>query len=90
MFVVTFIIHITYIYMTKKYTEFELPPVVHVPEKLQVEVVDVVVDLLPVALHQLCVAHQLLLHRNTAVVSSTRSYTRINNQSNWMMTKLLY
>lgn len=36
-------------------------PVVQVPEELQVEVVDVVVDLLPVALHQLCVAHQFFL-----------------------------
>lgn len=40
-------------------------PVVHVPEKLQVELVDSVVDLLPVALHQFCVVHQLLLQRNT-------------------------
>lgn len=36
-------------------------PVVHVPEELQVELVDRVVDLLPVTLHQLCVVHQLLL-----------------------------
>lgn len=41
------------------------PPVIHVPEKLQVELVDGVVDLLPVALHQLCVVHQLLLHTHT-------------------------
>lgn len=40
-------------------------PIVHVPEKLQVELVEGVVDLLPVALHQLCVVHQLLLHTNT-------------------------
>lgn len=43
-----------------------MAPVVHVPEKLQVELVDGVVDLLPVALHQLCVAHQLLLQKHTA------------------------
>ena len=36
-------------------------PVVHVPEELQVGLVHHVRDLLPVALHQLCVAHQLLL-----------------------------
>lgn len=39
-------------------------PIVHVPEKLQVELVYVVVNMLPVALHQLCVGHQLLLQRN--------------------------
>lgn len=44
---------------------FLSPPVVHVPEQLQVELVDGVVDLLPVALHQLCVVHELLLQRNT-------------------------
>lgn len=38
-----------------------LSPVVHVPEELQVGLVHHVPDLLPVALHQLCVAHQLLL-----------------------------
>lgn len=43
-----------------------MAPVVHVPEKLQVELVDGVVDLLPVALHQLCVAHQLVLRKHTA------------------------
>lgn len=40
-------------------------PVVHVPEKLQVELVDGVVNLLSVALHQLCIVHQLLLQKNT-------------------------
>lgn len=36
-------------------------PVVHVPEELQVGLVHHVPNLLPVALHQLCVVHQLLL-----------------------------
>lgn len=46
---------------------FVFPPVVHVPEELQVDLADAVVDLLPVALHQLCVVHQLLLqeHKTT-------------------------
>lgn len=36
-------------------------PVVHVPEELQVVLVHHTPDLLPIALHQLRVAHQLLL-----------------------------
>lgn len=44
-------------------------PVVHVPEKLQVELVDGVVNLLSVALHQLCIVHQLLLQGNTKQMS---------------------
>lgn len=47
-------------------------PIVHVPEKLQVELVDGVVDLLPVALHQLCVVHQLLLWRNKQKLGQNR------------------
>lgn len=43
----------------------ETAPVVHVPEELQVELVNSVVNLLPVALHQLCIVHQLLLQENT-------------------------
>lgn len=38
-----------------------LTPVVHVPEELQVGLVHHVRDLLPVALHKFCIAHQLLL-----------------------------
>lgn len=50
-------------------------PVVHVPEKLQVELVEGVVDLLPVALHQLCVVHQLLLRRTTRVKTHSVPFT---------------
>lgn len=38
-------------------------PVVHIPEELQVGLVHHVGDLLPVALHQLSIVHQLLLGR---------------------------
>lgn len=51
-------------------------PVVHVPEKLQVELVEGVVDLLPVALHQLCVVHQLLLRTTTRVKTLSGPFNR--------------
>lgn len=43
-------------------------PVVHVPEELEVELVDSVVDLLAITLHQLCVAHKLLLKYNPNIM----------------------
>lgn len=52
-------------------------PVVHVPEELQVELVDTVADLLPVALHQLCVVHQLLLHTHTKTYMHTKRFSVI-------------
>lgn len=56
-------------------------PVVHVPEKLQVELVEGVVDLLPVALHQLCVVHQLLLRRS-ARKKKTNTQSLLNSEMN--------
>lgn len=55
-------------------------PVVHVPEELHVELVNGAVDLLPVALHQLRVVHQLLLYRNTTSFNSYSSI-RFDNAS---------